>query len=175
MLRIVLLALVALVAIGGLRGEPACADQSSSTPAFDFIAHSWIGKWACTETKSGQPIERWAETMTLYGTKWLMLTGTYPADKSRPATEYESVLGYDDDLHQWATVTFLANGSYGIDRSASPASSLTQVWVNAYPIDPKSNPPVTLVMTKNRYTVDGNYTDNGRRISFHWDCRKHLH
>jgi hypothetical protein len=172
MVQKALLALAALAALFVLRDGSASADEPSKTPVFDVIARSWVGKWSCVETKTGQPPERWSETTSLYGTKWLKSTGTYPADQSGPATAFETVLGYDSALHQWVAVTFLADGSCGIDRSSSSASALTQVWVNAYPVDPKSNPPVTLVMMKNRYTVDGNYTDKGRRISFHWDCKK---
>ena len=165
-------ALAALAAITALRSGPAYADQSSKTPAFDAIARSWVGRWSCTKTEVGQPTERWTATTTLYGAKWLKTTGRYPAEKSRPAADFESVLGYDSDLHQWVTVTFISDGGYGIDRSTSPASAFTQAWVNAYPVDPKFNPPVTLAMTQNRYTVDGNFTHNGRHISFHWDCER---
>lgn len=163
------------ILLAASQGGAASAGHSSAKPAFDLIAHSWVGRWSCTETKTGQPDERWTQTTILYGAKWLKSTGTYPADKSGPATDFETVLGYDDSLHQWVTVTFLADGGYGIDRSASPANALTQVWVNAYPVDPKSNPPVTLSMMKNRYTVDGKYMEMGRHISFHWDCRKQTH
>jgi hypothetical protein len=140
--------------------------------AFSVIARYWPGKWSCTETQTGKPLEAWTETATLYGDKWIKTIGTYPADGASPATGYESVLGYDDRLHQWVTVTFLANGGYGIDRSLSPKTSFTQIWVNAYPIDPQSNIPVTVVMTKSTRTVDGHYTEKGVRMTFHWDCIK---
>jgi hypothetical protein len=172
MVRKVTFALAALAAITSLQNGPLYADHSSKMSAFDLIARSWVGRWSCTKTESGKPPERWTETTTLYGARWLKSTGTYPADQSGPATDFESVLGYDSHLHQWVTVTFLSDGGYGIDRSASPASALTQAWVNAYPADPKFNPPVTLAMMKNRYTVDGDFTHKGRRVSFHWDCRK---
>ncbi|HVN68033.1 MAG TPA: hypothetical protein VMU38_00060 [Candidatus Binatia bacterium] len=165
-------ALAALAAIAALGNGPARAAQASKTPAFDVIARSWVGRWSCTKTEAGQPTEQWSQTTTLYGAKWLKSTGTYPAEKSRPAADFETVLGYDSDMHQWVTVTFISDGGYGIDRSASPASAFTQSWVNAYPADPKFHPSVTLTMMKNRYTVDASYTEKGRRVSFHWDCRK---
>jgi hypothetical protein len=154
----------------GVVASAQTADRGSS--AFAFIAHSWIGKWTCTETQTGEPTERWEETMSLYGDKWIKSTGTYPADQFGPATSFESVLGYDTDRHQWVTVTFLASGSYGIDRSSSPASALTQTWFNAYPIDPDSNIPVTFAMSKLKWMVDGHYKEHGKKMSFHWDCIK---
>jgi hypothetical protein len=164
---------IAILAIILLAHAPSKAKPRASAPsAFAVIARAWVGRWTCTETQTDKPVEAWTETMTLYGDKWLKSTGTYPADGSSPATGFESVLGYDDQLHQWVTVTFLANGSYGIDRSGSPPTSLTQIWVNAYPIDPHSNIPVTVVMTKNHRTVDGHYSENGKQMRFHWDCVK---
>jgi hypothetical protein len=164
---------IALLAVCLLIQAPASAKPPTNAPsAFAVISRTWVGRWACTETQTDKPVESWTETMTLYGDKWLKSVGTYPADGASPATRFESVLGYDEQLHQWVTVTFLANGGYGIDRSSSPQTSLTQIWVNAYPIDPHSNIPVTEVMTKNNWTVDGHFTENGKQMRFHWDCVK---
>jgi hypothetical protein len=170
---VVALSLLVLVAVSLLIQLPATAKPpTNASSVFDVIARAWVGRWTCTETQSGKPAESWTETTTLYGDKWLKSSGTYPPEGSSPATGFESVLGYDAQLHQWVTVTFLANGGYGIDRSASPPTSFVQIWVNAYPIDPHSNIPVTVVMTKNTWTVDGGFTKNGKRIRFHWNCAK---
>src|SRR5579863_7396563 len=165
---------LAAVAVGLLNiPAPATAKPPIKAPsAFDVIARAWVGTWTCTETQTSKPSESWTETITRYGDKWLKSTGTYPADGSTPATGFETVLGYDDQSQQWVTVTFLANGGYGIDRSSSPRTSLTQIWVNAYPIDPHSNVPATVVMTKNNWIVDGHFTEKGERMMFHWDCEK---
>jgi hypothetical protein len=164
---------ITVLSMSLLTQAPAKAKPPTNTPsAFAVIAQAWVGRWSCTETQTDKPAETWTETMTLYGDRWLKSTGTYPADGSTPATGFESVLGYDEQLRQWVTVTFLANGGYGIDRSSSPSTSLTQIWVNAYPIDPHSNIPVTEVMTRNDWTVDGHYTEKGKRMTFHWDCIK---
>jgi hypothetical protein len=165
--------IITMLAVSLLIQIPAHAKPPSQAPsAFDVIARAWVGRWRCTETQTGKPIESWTETTTLYGNKWLKVVGTYPADRSSPPTDFESVLGYDDHLRQWVTVTFIANGGYGIDRSSSPRTSLSQIWVNAYPIDPHSNIPATEVMTKSTWTVDGHYTENGKRMTFHWGCVK---
>ena len=167
-----MLRVTALVAATNSTQAHAMADPTiSPQAAFNIIRQSWIGTWSCTKSMTNTKTVQWTETVSAFGNRWIRFTGVYPAEKTMPASAYESVLGYDSERHQWVTVTFLADGSYGIDRGTSGKNAMTVTWVNAYPIE--SRVPATQVMTKHRFTVDGTYKEAGKLISFHWNCAKH--
>lgn len=126
-----------------------------------------VSSESMTNTKQVQ----WSATATAFGDKWIKFAGVYPATKTMPRSAFESVLRYDSERRQWVTVTFAADGSYGIDRGSSGQNAMTQTWVNAYPPD-ESHVAATQVSSKHRYTVDYSYMEKGKRISVHWNCVK---
>ncbi len=159
-----------VVAVSGQRAVAMAEPTGTPQATFNVLRQSWIGTWSCAKSVTNTKTVRWAETATAYGDKWIKFTGVYPAEKATPASAYESLFGYDSERHQWVTVTFIADGTYGIDKGTSGQNATIVTWVNAYPVEP--HVPATQVLSKRGFTVSGTYTEAGKPIFFHWNCAK---
>jgi|HubBroStandDraft_4_1064222.scaffolds.fasta_scaffold00003_252 hypothetical protein len=153
-----------VAAVSGQRAFTIADATIAPRSTFTMMMQSWIGTWSCTKSITGTKTVQWTETATAFGEDWLKFTGVDPAEKSMQASAYESVLRYDRERHQWVTVTFIADGTYGIDRGTSGGNAMSVMWVNAYPVE--SHVPATQLITRHGFTVDGTYNEAGKPISF---------
>ncbi|HTA38905.1 MAG TPA: hypothetical protein VK760_07510 [Candidatus Acidoferrales bacterium] len=150
-----------------LAGFLLLAATSTASAAIPDGLQSFAGNWSCV-LKSGGSTYLSSAANAVWGS-WIKEEITFPAQMGQPASVGTAYLGYDAGTHNWIYNEIDSVGEYFITKSASPQVSNSS-WTSAFPVAGDSS--AIRVASRSEYTVDGSYTENGKKSSFHQTCTR---
>ena len=128
---------------------------------------SMVGSWTCTGKVGGV-----SETSTIVATawgQWIRDDISFPAVGKYPASAGTAYLGWDSTHKEWVYNEVDQVGEYFITTSSSPKWGKT-AWAARYP--PEAGTSIINMLSKNAYTVDVSYSENGKPATFHQRCTR---
>ena len=149
-----------------LAGFLLLAATGTSSAAIPEELQSFAGNWACV-LKSGGATYSSSAANSVWGS-WIKEEITFPAQMGQPASVGTAYLGYDAASHRWIYSQIDSVGEYFITKSESPRLSDSS-WTSAFPAGDAST---IRVVSRSQYTVDGSYSENRKKSSFHQVCTR---
>jgi hypothetical protein len=127
----------------------------------------FAGNWSC-QLRQGNVTYMSTIAAAPWG-QWIKEDITYPAQAGEPASKGIAFMGYDAQGHRWIYNETDDIGAYFVKKSDDRDVQASS-WTGAYPA---SGDVTTFhVLSHDRYTIDSNYTEGGKALTFHQVCTR---